>query len=156
MPNDVLSPAERAFMAAERRAILATVTPEGRPRLVPVCFVLTDEKDRLGRPIVYTPVDEKPKKVEDPMRLGRVQDLLVLPEASILVDRWDENWTRLAWVRADGTGEILEPQPHEREDHAAAVAALREKYPQYREQALDQRPIIRLALTRAVSWGNLE
>jgi PPOX class probable F420-dependent enzyme len=156
MPNDVLSPAERAFMAAERRGILATVTPEGRPRLVPVCFVLTDRSDRLGRPILYTPVDEKPKKVEDPMRLGRVQDLLVLPEASILVDRWDENWTRLAWVRADGTGEILEPQPHEREDHAAAVAALRGKYPQYREQALDQRPIIRLALTRAVSWGNLE
>jgi PPOX class probable F420-dependent enzyme len=156
MPNEVLSPAERRFMAAERRAILATVTPEGRPRLVPVCFVLTDKADRIGRPIVYTPVDEKPKKSDDPMRLGRVQDLLVLPDASILVDRWDENWARLAWVRADGSGEILEPQAHEREEHAEAVGALREKYPQYREQALDERPIIRLTLTRAISWGNLD
>jgi PPOX class probable F420-dependent enzyme len=156
MSNDVLSPAERAFMASERRAILATVSPEGRPRLVPVCFVLTDRSDRLGRPIVYTPVDEKPKKVADPMRLARIQDLLVLPEASILVDRWDEDWSLLAWLRAEGTGEILEPQPHERDDHATAVAALREKYPQYRDQSLEGRPIIRIALTRAISWGAID
>jgi hypothetical protein len=59
-------------------------------------------------------------------------------------------------VRAYGTGEILEPQPHEREEHATAVAALREKYAQYRDQALEDRPIIRIALTRATSWGALD
>jgi PPOX class probable F420-dependent enzyme len=156
MPDDVLSPAERKFVAGTRRATLATVAPDGRPRLVPVCFVLGDKTDRLGRPLLYTPLDEKPKRVDDPLKLARVQDLLVLPDASILVDRWDEDWSRLAWVRAYGTGEILEPQPHEREEHAAAVAALKEKYAQYREQALGDRPIIRIALTRAVSWGQLD
>jgi PPOX class probable F420-dependent enzyme len=156
MPGDVLSPAERKFLAGARRATLATVAPDGRPRLVPVCFVLGDKTDRLGRPLFYTPLDEKPKRVDDPLKLARVQDLLVLPDASILVDRWDENWSRLAWVRAYGTGEILEPQPHEREEHAGAVVALKEKYAQYREQALEERPIIRIALTRAVSWGQLD
>jgi PPOX class probable F420-dependent enzyme len=156
MPTDVLSPAERRFLAEARQATLATISPEGRPRLVPICFVLSDDTDRLRRPLVYTPLDEKPKQVDNPMDLARVQDLLVLPEASILVDRWDEDWTRLGWVRAYGTGEILEPQPHERDEHAAAVAALREKYPQYREQALERRPMIRIALTRAVSWGALD
>jgi PPOX class probable F420-dependent enzyme len=156
MPNEVLSPAERKFVAEARRATLATVAPDGRPRLVPVCFVLGDKTDRQRRPLFYTPLDEKPKRVDDPLKLARVQDLLVLPEASILVDRWDEDWSRLAWVRAYGTGEILEPQPHEREEHAAVVAALKEKYQQYREQALEDRPIIRIALTRAVSWGTID
>jgi PPOX class probable F420-dependent enzyme len=156
MPSDVLSPAERKFVAEARRATLATVAPDGRPRLVPVCFVLGDLTDRLGRPLFYIPLDEKPKRVDDPLKLARVQDLLVLPEASILVDRWDEDWSRLAWVRAYGTGEILEPQPHEREEHAAAVVALKGKYAQYRDQALENRPMIRIALTRAVSWGALD
>jgi PPOX class probable F420-dependent enzyme len=156
MASDVLSPAERSFVAEAREATLATISPDGRPRLVPVCFVLGEKADRLGRPLFYSPLDEKPKQVDDPMKLARVQDLLVLPDASILVDRWDEDWSRLGWVRAYGTGQILEPQPHEREEHATAVAALKAKYPQYENQALDKRPVIRIALTRAVSWGNLE
>jgi PPOX class probable F420-dependent enzyme len=156
MATEVLSPAERRFLSEARQATLATISPDGRPRLVPVCFVLGETADRLGRPLLYSPLDEKPKQVDDPMKLARVQDLLVLPDASILVDRWDEDWSRLGWVRAYGTGQILEPQPHEREEHATAVAALKEKYPQYLEQALDRRPVIRIALTRAVSWGNLD
>ena len=155
MPQNVLSDDERRFLASARQAILATAAPDGRPRLVPVCFVLGDGADSLGRPLLYTPLDEKPKLVEDPMRLARVQDILVLPEATVLVDRWDEDWGRLGWVRAYGTAEILEPQPHEREEHARAAAALKDKYTQYREQGIEDRPIIRIALTRAVSWGNL-
>ena len=156
MPADTLSDAERRFLADARRAVLATMSPAGRPRLVPVCFVLVDTADRSGRPLVYTPLDEKPKRVEDPRRLARVQDLLVLPEATLLVDVWDEDWTRLGWLRAYGTAELLEPQPHEREEHAAAVDALEAKYEQYRRQALARRPIIRLAITEALSWGAIE
>ena len=150
-----LSTEERAFLAGARRAVLATTSPEGLPRLVPVCFVLADGVDRQGRPLVYSPIDEKPKRTDDPHQLARVRDLLVLPEASLLVDRWDEDWSRLAWLRAYGTGELLEPQPHETEEHAAAVAALRAKYPQYEQQAIDARPIIRIALNRVLSWGDL-
>jgi PPOX class probable F420-dependent enzyme len=151
----ILSPDERAFLASARRATLATLDPDSKPRLVPICFVVGDEDDRLGRPRLYTPIDEKTKASSDPKQLSRVKDLLVLPEAVVLADRWDEDWSQLGWVRVYGQGEILEPQPHEREEHARAVTALRAKYEQYREHALENRPIIRVTIGRARSWGNL-
>jgi coenzyme F420-0:L-glutamate ligase / coenzyme F420-1:gamma-L-glutamate ligase len=152
----ILTPAERRFLAQARRSVLATVDPEGRPRLVPICHVLGERDDRLGRPRLYTPIDEKPKASPDPRALSRVKDLLVLPSAVILADRWDEDWTQLGWLRVYGTAEILEPQPHEREEHASAVDALRRKYPQYQDQRLEGRPIIRVAINRALSWGELD
>ncbi|HEU0237553.1 MAG TPA: TIGR03668 family PPOX class F420-dependent oxidoreductase [Candidatus Limnocylindrales bacterium] len=149
----ILTPGERSFVADARRAILATVSPSGAPRLVPVCFVVAPGGDRLGRPMLYSPIDEKPKASPDPRALSRVQDLLVLPDVSLLVDRWDEDWTRLAWVRLYGRGVLLEPQPHEREEHAMAVGLLRAKYAQYASHRLEERPIIRIVVDRSRSWG---
>ena len=136
------------------RATLATTAPDGRPRLVPICFVLAPEDDAVGRPLLYMPLDEKPKRDADPHNLARVRDLLVLPQATLLVDRWDEDWTQLGWVRLYGAGEVLEPEPREVEEHAAAVAALRAKYPQYASQAIDARPVLRFAIDRIVAWGD--
>ena len=152
----VLDPEQRAFVAGARRATLATTAPDGRPRLVPICHVLAPHDDPHGRPLLYTPLDEKPKRDADPRTLARVRDLLVLPQATLLVDRWDEDWTKLGWVRLYGTGELLEPEPREVEEHAAAVSALRAKYPQYVGQAIDARPIVRFAIDRIVAWGTLE
>jgi PPOX class probable F420-dependent enzyme len=155
MPGDpILDEHQRAFAAAARTATLATIAPSGRPRLVPICFVV-GEDDNLGRQRLYTPLDDKPKRSADPHELARVQDLLVLPEASLLVDRWSEDWSRLAWLRLHARGVLLEPEPHEREEHAAAVTALRAKYPQYTSHDLEGRPIIRLTVDRALSWGDL-
>jgi coenzyme F420-0:L-glutamate ligase / coenzyme F420-1:gamma-L-glutamate ligase len=151
----IITEAERAFVAGARQATLATTAPNGRPRLVPVCFVLAPGFDAVGRARLYTPLDEKPKRTDDLRQLARVRDLLVLPQATLLIDRWDEDWTRLGWVRLYGTGEILEPEPREVEEHAAAVAALRAKYPQYDAHGLGGRPIIRIAIDRALSWGEL-
>lgn len=137
---------------------MATVAPDGRPRLVPICFVLSaapDGEDGSERSIIYTPLDEKPKRSADARSLARVRDLLVLPEVTLLAERWDEDWARLAWLRAYGTAELLEPESRERSEHAAAVAALRDKYPQYREQRLEERPVIRIRVTRTLSWGAL-
>ena len=151
----ILTPEERAFLAAARRATLATLDPDGKPRLVPICFVVGDGEDKLRRPLLYTPIDEKSKASPDPKQLNRVRDLLVLPEAVVMADRWDEDWSRLGWVRVYGRAEILEPQPHEREEHGRAVTALRAKYEQYRDHSLENRPIIRVTIGRARSWGNL-
>jgi len=156
MPHEpILTADERAFLAGARRGVLATLDPAGRPRLVPICFVLGDADDRLGRPRLYSPIDDKPKVSPDPGRLARVRDLLVLPVASVLVDHWDEDWSRLGWLRVYGRAELLEPQPHEREEHANAGAALRAKYPQYATHRLEERPIIRVTVDRAVGWGLL-
>jgi PPOX class probable F420-dependent enzyme len=155
MPMESLDDEQRAFMEAERRGVLATMGANGRPRLVPICYVLGDGVDGLGRTLLYSPLDEKPKRSDDPKQLQRVRDLLVLPAATVLVDRWDEDWTRLGWVRCYGVGELIEPEPREVEEHAAAIAALRAKYPQYRKQNLESRPMIRIRIDRVVSWGEL-
>ncbi len=127
----MLTPGQRALLAAARTATLATRRPDGRPRLVPICYVLAERPDPRGRPVLHTPLDEKPKRAVDPHGLARVADLLVLPEASMLVERWDEDWSKLAWIRLDGRATLLEPEPHERAEHEQAIAALRAKYPQY-------------------------
>jgi len=139
----VLDEAQRDLLAASRRAILGTVAPDGRPRLVPVCFVV------LGAPpALYLPLDEKPKSVADVRQLARVRDIRRDPRVSLLVDRWDEDWSRLAWLRVDGRAMLLEPG----DEHHAAVAALRDKYPQYRAHRLEGQPLIRVDLDRVRGW----
>jgi PPOX class probable F420-dependent enzyme len=140
-----------AFVAAARRATLATIAPDGHPRLVPVCFVVLESPGGPG-PRIFSPLDEKPKRVADPMALARVRDLSDRPTVALLVDRWDEDWTRLAWVRIDGHADLLALDASE---HAAARAALRAKHPQYRDHALDQRPLVRIAVARVTWWGEL-
>jgi hypothetical protein len=65
---------------------------------------------------------------------------------------WDEDWRRLAWLRLEGTAVLLEPAGDARPEHAAAVAALRAKYPQYARQDLEARPVIRVAVSRVLGW----
>ena len=146
----VLSTAERAFLGDARRAVLATIAPDGRPRPVPVCFVLDPVQ-----PILYSPLDEKPKTVDDPLALARVRDLEADPRVSVLVDRWDEDWNGLAWLRAQGQARLLRPGDGAAE-HAAAIRALRAKYSQYASHDLESRPIIRVAIERVTSWGALD
>ncbi len=159
IPDPVLTVVERAFLAGARRAILATIAPAGRPRLVPICFVLDPV-----RPVFYTPLDEKPKRVTDPRGLARVRDLLADPRVAVLVDRWDEDWTGLAWLRCHGMASIVEPRGaggaaggvDSSDEHAAATTALRAKYLQYAIHRLEIRPIIRITIERPTSWGVLD
>ncbi len=154
MSQPILDDAGRRFIESARTATLATIAPDGRPRLVPVCFVLGETADNPGRPVLHVPLDEKPKRSDDPRRLARVRDIVHRPDVTLLFDRWSEDWSRLAWLRAEGTAEILEPGD-EAGAHAAAVTALREKYPQYCDQAIDLRPMIRITVLRAIGWGEI-
>jgi PPOX class probable F420-dependent enzyme len=147
-----LTPAERRFVADARRAVLATVDPAGLPRLVPICFILSPPSGAGAGPVVFSPLDEKPKSVRDPVALARVRDLLARPRVRLLVDRWDEDWTRLGWLRLDGVASLVAPgEP----GHAAALVSLRRKYSQYHGQRLETRPLIRIAIERVSSWGDL-
>ena len=96
-----------------------------------------------------------------PEAVGRAHRLVVAARVEqrddvALVDRWSEDWAELGWVRLECHAELLEPEPREVEEHAAAVAALRAKYRQYAGQRLDDRPVLRFTVDRAVSWGNLD
>ena len=143
---------ERAFLASAREATLATIAPDGLPRLVPICFVV--ETDGDGLPVVFSALDEKPKRVWDIRDLARVRDILARPDVALLVDHWSEDWSQLGWLRVAGTASVFEPAQAPGE-HAAAVTALRAKYPQYETHRLEARPLIRIAVTGARSWGSL-
>ena len=110
--------ARRRFAAA-RVARLATADAAGRPHLVPIVFAV--EGDR-----VYSAVDAKPKRTTALRRLANVREN---PAAAVLVDHYDDDWSALWWVRADGRGRVLDAAAEEAEQ---AVALLAERYPQQR------------------------
>lgn len=149
----MLSDAERGFIETCRTATLATIAPDGTARMVPVCFAL-GRAGEDGAPALYTPLDDKPKQSADPTRLARVRDLVERPRVTLLFDRWDEDWSHLAWLRVHGTAALLE-RARAPDEHAATVAALRARYPQYRRHAIDARPLIRVLVERTSAWGSL-
>ena len=135
--------AERRFLDRMRVARLAIADAFGQPHVVPIVFA-TD-----GR-CVYTPLDEKPKRVEA-YQLKRARNLLANPRVAVVVDEYDEDWTRLAWVLISRTAEVSESG----EGHAIGLRLLQEKYLQYRSMSLERRPIIVVTPTRVSSWGSV-
>jgi PPOX class probable F420-dependent enzyme len=109
----------RRRLSEARVGHLATVTADVRPHIVPCCFALHART-------VYSVVDAKPKST---LALRRLQNLAANSSFSLLVDRYDEDWTTLWWVRVDGSGRVVEGGG-ERE---FAVDLLTAKYDQYRE-----------------------
>jgi PPOX class probable F420-dependent enzyme len=154
----VLTVAERDLLARVRRLILCTIAPDGSARPVPACFVVAAEEPAvageagLAATVLYTPLDEKPKRSNDPHRLARVRDITARPSVTLLADLWDEDWTRLAWLRMTGTATLLEPSDAPGE-HAAAVAALVARYPQYAGHDLAGRPMLRVVVNDARFWS---
>jgi PPOX class probable F420-dependent enzyme len=124
---------------------LATLTPEGRPHQVPVVFARV-------RGLVFSPIDAKPKAAGE---LARVRHLRANPAASLLLDDYADDWSRLWWLRIDATARVLAPADEDADPVvAAAVAALRAKYPQYARVAVLREPPVLLELRplRIASW----
>src|SRR5437016_5930558 len=96
-----------AAVGRARTAILVTRGPDARPRPVPICFVAAADGEAPAGLLIYTPIDEKPKRTEDPLALARVRDITARRDVALLVDHWEEDWTRLWWVRIDGRASIL-------------------------------------------------
>ena len=128
------------LLARTRVGRLATADAQGQPHVIPIVFA-TD-----GR-LLYTPLDEKPKRVA-PSQLKRVRNLMENPKVALVVDDYDEDWTRLEWVLVKGTGNVVEKG----EAHAAGVRLLEDKYPQYEKMPLKDRPLIVITPTHVTSW----
>ena len=140
-PSAPMTPEQRAFLHRQRVGRFATVDERGRPHAVPICFAELEG-------MVYTPIDEKPK-TGDPRELRRVRNLLANPNVCLVVDRYDEDWSRLAWLQVRGTAALVEGA----EERARALVALRARYPQYRAMDLEALPLIRITPTRLVGWS---
>jgi PPOX class probable F420-dependent enzyme len=136
----LLDETQIAWLATRRVAHLATAGPDGAPHIVPVCFAWDGAA-------LYIALDAKPKRVA-PARLKRVRNILANPQVAFLCDTYDEDWSRLGYLLVHGMGDLLDPGP----THAAAVALLREKYPQYRAMPIEQQPLIRIHPERITAW----
>ena len=129
-----------------RVARLATADARGKPLVVPVCFV-------CGKDSIYSALDEKPKRVTA-SRLRRVRNILSNPQVCLLVDHYEEDWSRLAYILIEGTAKILTEKTEGTEgtERAEALRLLREKYPQYRAMRLEGRPVIKISPQRLITW----
>jgi PPOX class probable F420-dependent enzyme len=128
-----------AFLRDARVGRLATADASGRPLVVPVCFSFDGEA-------IYSAVDDKPKRTRELRRLKNVREN---PQASLVVDEWDEDWTRLRWVIVEGPAELLTGGA----DFVAALALLRAKYAQYRAMNLERDgTVLRLQPRRVLHW----
>lgn len=121
-----------------RVARLGTVGANGVPHLVPVCYAFA-----AGRIVI--PVDEKPKSSRD---LARLRNIKRDPRVSILFDRYEDVWTRLAWVRAEGEATVLERG----DSDTPALEALRRRYHQYQAMDLESSSLISIVPTRVTAW----
>ncbi|HTI14532.1 MAG TPA: TIGR03668 family PPOX class F420-dependent oxidoreductase [Dictyobacter sp.] len=142
MPRTTLTETEIALIQRQRVARLATADENGSPTLVPICYAFDGN-------YFYTPLDEKPKRVQG-SQLRRVKNIQARHEASLLLDHYSEDWSELWYLQIYGYADIMPP---EHPQHAHIVELLRERYVQYQSMALEQASIITLQPGRINAWG---
>jgi PPOX class probable F420-dependent enzyme len=140
----MLTDQQRRFLEAHRVARLATADARARPHVVPICYALAGDT-------LYFTIDEKPKK-RPGASLKRLTNLRENPFAALVVDRYDEDWSRLGWVMVQGRAEILDAGP----EHDRAQATLRARYPQLAAMRIEHLPVVAVRIDHAASWGRLE
>lgn len=121
-----------------RVARLGVLDHADRPRVLPVTFA-------LAAGAVWSAVDDKPKRVPGP-ELARLRFLRRRPQAALCVDRYDDDWSQLAWVQVLGTVDIVEVAAGR-----PGMEALAAKYPPYRDRT-PAGPLLRLTPTRVLCW----
>jgi PPOX class probable F420-dependent enzyme len=119
---------------------LATAAGDGRPLVIPVCYAFDDAR-------VYSAVDAKPKRTRE---LRRLRNIAENPRVSLVVDEYDEEWTRLRYVVVDGRADLLTGGT----EFTRAIDLLVAKYPQYRTLELprDAGTVIRITPERLLHW----
>jgi PPOX class probable F420-dependent enzyme len=129
-----------AFLRDARVGRLATADAAGRPLVVPVCYVFDGTR-------CYSAVDAKPKRTRNLRRLSNIAEN---PQVSLVVDRWDEDWSQLCWVIVEGRADVLTSGP----EFSRAIDLLVAKYPQYRVLPLDRAAGAVVAITpgRVLAW----
>jgi PPOX class probable F420-dependent enzyme len=103
-----------ALLGGGGHGVLATVHAERGVDAVPVVFAVDG-----GR--ILLPVDTV--KAKATTRLQRLVNLEHDPRCVLLVDRYDDDWSRLWWVRVHATATVVEA------GHPALT-----RFPRYREE----------------------
>ena len=121
--------------AAARVARLATTGADGRPHVVPICFALDGD-------MLYTAVDQKPKRTRALRRLRNIEEN---PWVEVVIDHYEEDWSRIWWVRLRGRARVVALDER-------VLGLLQAKYPQYREVPPDG-PVIAVTIERRSGWS---
>ena len=124
-------------LTTARVARLATTDADGRPHLVPIVFAIDGDT-------LYSAVDRKPKRSR---RLRRIENARARPDVTVLVDHYEDDWSRLWWIRLRGSARVLD-DGSEREH---ALALLRDKYPQYVVEP-PEGPVLAIDVTERREW----
>lgn len=145
MPLSLSEPVRR-FIDAHRVARLATADAEGQPHVIPFCYA-------LDRGHVYFVVDAKPKR-RTGKPLKRIQNMLENPRAAIVIDDYDDDWTKLAYVLLRGDASLVRDEA----EYDRVLGRLRERYPQYRAMTLTfaANDMVRITPTKVNAWGRIE
>jgi PPOX class probable F420-dependent enzyme len=133
-----------ALLRDARVGRLATADAAGQPLVVPVCYVFDGAR-------CYSAVDAKPKRTRE---LRRLKNIAANPQASLVVDVWDEDWSKLCWVMVEGRAEVLTGGAA----FTRAIDQLLAKYPQYRAMGLDRHEgaVVAISPARIVAWRATE
>lgn len=138
MPDSPTVDALRAAFTRADVARLGTVDDSGRPNLVPICFALSGTS-------LYTAVDGKPKRSR---KLKRLENIRAHPAVSVLVDHYEDDWSQLWWIVAEGRAEIVDDEA----ESATAIGLLSAKYAEY-EASPPAGPVIAVRVERWRSWS---
>ena len=132
-----------ARLSRARVATLGTMGPDGFAHLVPCCFAVDGT-------VLYSAVDDKPKVSP---KLRRLANVIADERVTLLVDHYDEEWERLWWIRASGTGRVLRGATDDDvAEHERAVRLLLTKYTQYATHRLDG-PVLAVTVSHWRTWA---
>jgi PPOX class probable F420-dependent enzyme len=134
-----LPPWARELLEGARVARLGLLDDDDRPRVLPVTYAVANGA-------LWSAVDDKPKTGEP----ARVRYLRRRPQAALTADRYEDDWSRLAWVQAIGEVEVLDVVTA-----SEGLDALAAKYEQYRAKP-PPGPVLRLEPERVVCWRAAE
>jgi PPOX class probable F420-dependent enzyme len=124
-------------LTTARVARLATTDPDGRPHLVPIVFAVDGDT-------VYSAVDRKPKRTR---RLRRIENARARPDVTVLVDHYEDDWSRLWWIRLRGRARVLD----DGSERDRALTLLRDKYPQYVDEP-PAGPVLAIDVSERREW----
>ncbi len=133
-----------SFLAAQRVGRLATASHTGAPHVIPVCYACDETR-------LYIALDAKPKRVA-PTQLKRIRNIAENPQVALVVDRYSDDWSELAYLLIEGIASLLPPDDAA---HHHAIALLRARYSQYMAMPIELQPVIAITPLSIKAWGAL-
>ena len=130
------------FISDGRVGRLGTADPTGQPLVVPICYAWDGAA-------LFSALDAKPKS-RPVDALKRIRNIRENAKVSVVIDRYDEDWSELRYVIIQGEARLLTGG----DEFTRGVDLLLAKYPQYRAMGLgrDEGLMIVVEPSKVTHW----